>query len=425
MSSGAVHPLPATALVVDDDDFVRAVVVQMLRRMGISTVHAAESGSNGAEVLRREGPLELIVCDLMMPTGDGLDLMHDIVMLSPNSRLILMSSADARVLRTAREVAQSRGLRILGSLAKPVSIAGLTALLNRDAAAAKPAAPAPAEPAAAEITPEELKAALSDGELGVAMQPQLCLRCRQIVGAEALVRWHSPTRGTVGPDQFLPQLTRAGLMSELTEFVMQAAIGHCGRWKRQGLDIRVAINFSSETLADRNLPDRIAALAGAAGVQPSRIVAEVTESGLLEDSADPQEIMTRLRLRDIELSIDDFGTGYSTLERLRRLPFTEFKIDRQFVSAALADVEARRIVESNVNLAHSLGLLAVAEGVETEADLELMAQLGCDIAQGFFIARPMPADELVAWSKINDGRPCAVAVDSTCPFAHDCKLAQS
>lgn len=423
MIAGETANVPATALVVDDDDFVRAVVVQMLRRIGIANVHTAESGASGAEVLRREGALELIVCDLMMPTGDGLDLMHDIVTLSPNSRLILMSSADARVLKTAREVAQSRGLNILGSLAKPVSVAGLTALLNRTPASARHADTMPTT-AAADVTADELRTALREGQLSVAMQPQLCLRCRQIVGAEALVRWHSPARGAVAPDQFLPQVTQAGMMGELTEFVMQTAIAHCGQWKRQGLDIRVAINFASETLADRELPNRIAELAAAAGVSAARIVAEVTESGLLADSVDPQEVMTRLRLRDIELSIDDFGTGYSTLERLRRLPFTEFKIDRQFVSMALADEQARRIVESNINLAHGLNLLAVAEGVETEGDLELMAQLGCDIAQGFFIARPMPAEELVAWSAVNDSRPCAVATGTVCPFADDCKLVQ-
>lgn len=412
---------PRTALVVDDDEFVRGVVAQMLRRSGVGVIHLAGNGREAVESLRSDGAVELIVCDLMMPTSDGLELMHDISLFSADSRLILMSSADARVLRTAREIAEARGLRVLGVLGKPVRLSDLVQLLRRDLAAPV-AAPSPV-PASTPMAPEELRRALRDREFCIVVQPQICLRSGRIVGAEALVRWHSPTRGTVGPDRFLPQMQAAGLIDELTDKVMAAAIAACGQWRQRGLDTRVAINFAAGTLADRRLPDRIAALSATAGVATSRIVAEVTESGDLDGGADPTEVMTRLRLRAVELSIDDFGTGYSTLDRLQRLPFTEFKIDRRFVANAVNDEQARHIVESNIELAHRLGLHTVAEGVETREDLDLMTRLGCDVAQGYYIARPMPPEQFPDWSADQERKACA-DLRARCPLADCCKLAQ-
>lgn len=407
---------PKSALVVDDDDFVSGVVAQMLRRQGLDSVNVAANGQQAAELLRRDGAVDLIVCDLMMPASDGLELMHDIALFSRLSRLIVMSSADERVRRTACEVASGHGLSVLGSLGKPITPAALTALLRKPGN--PPASDAVIMPA---VTMEELTLALAGDQFQIVVQPQLCLRTGRIVGAEALVRWLSPTRGTVTPDNFLPAVSRAGLMPQLTEVVLRAAIACCAAWHRSGLDVRISINFEAATLADRELPQRIVDLCRDADLLPSRVVAEVTENGLFKTGADPLEVMARLRLRDIELSIDDFGMGYSTLDRLQKLPFTEFKIDRQFVSIALGDQQARAIVESSILLAQKLGLRSVAEGIETEADYALMAKLGCDVAQGYYIARPMAPEQFATWSA---GHHCKACPDTEppCPFAHDCKL---
>lgn len=420
MTQAWLGELPRTALVVDDDDFVRGTIAQMLRRLGVADVRTADDGHHACESLSREGPAELIVCDLMMPGGDGIEMMSEVGRLSPAGRLVLVSSAETKLLRSAREVAEGQGLDVLGVLSKPVRQSDLGALLGR---APQPTrASAPARIADAPLDETLLRAALLAGEFSIEVQPQLCLRTQRVIGVEALVRWNSPTMGRLPPDRFLPPMARAGLMASLTDLVLRAAIRCCGDWHRQGLELRMAINFSPDTLADQGLPGRIVALATAAGFAPSYIVVEVTESGVMQDSQESLGVLTRLRLRGLELSIDDFGTGYSTQERLQRIPFTELKIDRRFVSAALADPEARGIVESNINLARSLGLRTVAEGVETAEDLRLMRALGCDSAQGYHIARPMPPAQLPAWLATQK-LLCCLHQEPACPVAHDCKLA--
>jgi len=412
---------PRTALVVDDDDFVRSAIAQMLCRLGIAEVRTADSGEHACESLQRDGPAELIVCDLMMPGGDGIEMMSRVVQLSPQGHVVLVSSAEAKLLRSAHELAQEQGVQLLGVLSKPVRQAELGALLGH---LPLPRSVPAAAPTAAVETLEavQLRAALQAREFHIEVQPQLCLRTLHVVGTEALVRWHSPRWGALSPEQFLPALTRAGLMGPLTDQILRQSIEALGAWRRQGHDLRIAINICPETAGDRGLPARIGALAAEIGVEPSRIVIEVTESGLMQESFQPLEVLTRLRLHGMELSIDDFGTGYSTLERLQRFAFTELKIDRRFVAAAASDAEARGIVESNVGLARSLGLRTVAEGIETAADLRLMIELGCDSAQGYYIARPMPPALLPAWLHSQRMLSC-LHQHPACPVAHDCVLA--
>lgn len=412
--------LPRTALVVDDDEFVRGTVAQMLRRLGVASVRSADDGPHACETLSRDGPAELIICDLMMPGGDGVEMMSEVSRLNPAVRLVLMSSAEAKVLRSARELAEGQGLDVLGVLNKPVRQSELLALLERRPQPHRPAATATR--AAPSLSESQLRLALMAREFAIEVQPQLCLRTQRIVACEALVRWYSPTLGRLPPDLFLPAMAQAGLMEELTAQVLEAAVRSCADWMRQGLDLRIAVNFSPDTLDDPRLPQQLTALTTAAGFDPSRIVVEVTESGLMQNSQESLGVLTRLRLRGVELSIDDFGTGYSTMERLQRIPFTELKIDRRFVSVALADAEARGIVEANVSLARSLELRTVAEGVETIEDLRLMRALGCDSAQGYFIARPMPPAELPRWLAGQRLLSC-LEQQPPCPVAHDCKLA--
>nr|WP_277346233.1 EAL domain-containing response regulator [Solimonas marina] len=379
-------------MVVDDDDFVRRVVMQILQRQGVPELRSASDGVQAADVLRRYGGVDLIVCDLMMPGSDGLELMHDIAHLSPGSHLVLMSGADERVLRAARDVAAGRGLHVLGSLAKPVTPAALAALLQA------PDHNGPTDSAAPPaIDDAELRQAFEAGQFRLRMQPQVQLTTGRVIGAEALVYWQSPTRGIVEPLRFLPAIERAGWTDRLADVVLHTAIASCGEWRRQGLDARVSINFEASTLSDRQLPQRILDACRAADLAPSRITVEITEGGLLDSRHDPLEVMARLRLREIGLSIDDFGTGWSTLERLQKLPFTELKLDRQFVSRALHDEQARAIVEAGIGLAKRLGLRSVAEGVASAADYALMSDLGCDFAQGYHIARGVAPEQFPHW----------------------------
>ncbi|HWO12418.1 MAG TPA: EAL domain-containing protein, partial [Polyangiaceae bacterium] len=181
------------------------------------------------------------------------------------------------------------------------------------------------------------------------------------------------------------------------DWVIREAIRQAALWRRNGLDIGVSVNLSAQTLRELDLPDRIVASTEQAGLNPARITLEITESGMTDDVDSLLDITTRLRIKGFLLAIDDFGTGFSSLTQLKRLPFTELKLDRTFVSGAATDGDARSLLESSVNLAKRLQLKTVAEGIETEDEWNLLVWMGVDLGQGYYMARPMPADQLLPW----------------------------
>jgi diguanylate cyclase (GGDEF)-like protein len=243
----------------------------------------------------------------------------------------------------------------------------------------------------------ELRRAIEGGDLVLHYQPLLDYETRTIKGVEALARWQHPARGMVPPGDFIPLAERTGLIGPLTTWVLRAAVRQCAEWRAAGLDLRMAVNLSQRNLADPDLPDAVAALLAEWNVPASRLVLEVTESTLMSDPKLAIDTTERLRAMGIILAIDDFGTGYSSLAHLSRLPVEELKIDRSFVQQMAADSGDSAIVRSTISLAHELGLRIVAEGVEDEDTLILLQRLGADVAQGFFISRPLPPDGLVAW----------------------------
>lgn len=214
---------------------------------------------------------------------------------------------------------------------------------------------------------------------------------------ETLVRWRHPQDGMVFPDQFIGVAEAHGLIDDLTRVVLTGALAQAKVWQDAGWVLRVAVNVSMVSLTSLDFPDFVAGLAAQAGVPPQEVVLEVTESRLMRDLRAPLEILTRLRLKRFRLSIDDFGTGSSSLAQLRDLPFDELKIDKSFVHRAWTDETLRAMYDASLGLARQLGMEVVAEGVEDRNDWDLLRRTGCDLAQGYFIARPMPAADLSGW----------------------------
>jgi len=206
-----------------------------------------------------------------------------------------------------------------------------------------------------------------------------------------------PLDGMVFPDQFIGMAEAHGLIDALTHTVLVQSLADAATWRRQGLSLRVAVNVSMDNLTALEFPEFVTAQAQAAGIAPQMVVLEVTESRLMSDLRAPLEILTRLRLRRFRLSIDDFGTGHSSLAQLRDAPFEELKIDQSFVHGAHANETIRAIFLASLGLGKELGMEVVAEGVEDQADWDFLAHSGCDLAQGYFIARPMPAADLWTW----------------------------
>lgn len=409
-----------SALVVDDDEFVRGLVARQLRSLGQTQVATAGDAQSALSTLRSQH-FDLVVCDLMMPGTDGVELVRDLGLARPGIAVILISSADPKLLRTAHQLAQRRAVRVLGTLCKPVQAVALRKLVELLAVQEPQPAARNISHSSDEVDEAAVREALRLDQFSIVVQPQVCLHTGQMTGTEALVRWNSPELGLVTPNRFLGVMERCGLLDQLTDRVLRRAIEAAGQWQQQGISARIAVNFAPQSLSAEALPERIAELARASAIPASRLIVEMTEQRVLQDLSDNLEVLTRLRLRDIELSIDDFGTGYSSLDRLQKIPFTELKIDRCFVIAAERDSDARRIVESCVQLAHHLGLRTIAEGVETASTLELMKALGVDIVQGYYFAKPMAVEQLPQWSRQHAAvSGCDHA--PRCPRADQCKF---
>jgi diguanylate cyclase (GGDEF)-like protein len=243
----------------------------------------------------------------------------------------------------------------------------------------------------------ELRRAIEGGELRLYLQPKVDLRRNQVLAAEALVRWQHPTRGLVPPMQFIPFAEQTGFIRALTAWVIEASAQAAHEAEQQGLPLKISVNLSTRDLLDQDLPAKVAAQIGRHGVGPQALCLEITESAIMDDPQRALQTLETLSSMGFKLSIDDFGTGYSSLAYLKRLPVDELKIDRSFVMAMERDADDAKIVRSTIELAHNLGLSVVAEGVETGKAWKLLAALGCDEGQGYFIGRPMPAEQFMDW----------------------------
>jgi EAL domain-containing protein (putative c-di-GMP-specific phosphodiesterase class I) len=246
-------------------------------------------------------------------------------------------------------------------------------------------------------TLEQLRTALDTDQLDVHYQPKLDLRTGGVTGVEALVRWNHPERGLLYPDVFLPLAEQAGLMRRLALRVLERSLRDLKAWRAGGLDLSVAVNLSVSNLQDVALPEQVEMLLDAFDVPAASLILEITEDVLMADAARSQQVMAGLRRLGVRLSIDDYGTGYSSLSYLRALPVDELKLDRSFVSNLTSDERAAAIVRSTLQLSRDLGMGMVVEGVEDAATLTALRAWGCDFAQGYHIARPMPAERFLGW----------------------------
>ena len=243
----------------------------------------------------------------------------------------------------------------------------------------------------------ELRRAVEHNELRLHYQPKMSLQTDTVMEVEALLRWEHPQRGRVPPVDFIPFAEYTGYIRFVTHWVLGEAIAQSSRWSREGMPLRISVNISARDLMNRDLPDQIQALLHQHAVTPDMLCLEITESGFMEDPVYAQQVLDRLAGMGLKLSIDDYGTGYSSLSYIMKLPVHELKIDRSFVATMTEDPDLLTIVRSTIDLGHNLGLKVVAEGVEDAVGLQKLKDLGCDQAQGYFVSRPLPADDLSLW----------------------------
>jgi len=385
-------------LIVDDEPDIGAFIQDVAIEIGFEAT--ATHKPSTFEQLYSDN-FDIVILDLVMPERDGIELLRFMASQGSSAQIILISGYDNGVLHSAQKLASEQGLNVIRTLTKPILykdlerlLSGLQFPLNHRNIETR---------ALSQLsTIQELQQALTQNELQIYFQPKLAINTGKLVGTEALVRWNHPERGLLMPDTIIPLAEQGGLMDALTSEVLRQSFRQASEWLKQGLHIKIAVNMAPSNFKDLNLPEWVEEQTKKYQLHPGQIAFEITETTLMQELVKSLDILTRLRMKKVALSIDDFGTGYSSLTQLYRIPFSEIKIDRSFVMHATVEAEALAIIKMTIMLGHELGMTVVAEGVETQETWDLLSDTGCDVAQGYLIAKPMPADALTEWI-INQG----------------------
>lgn len=371
-------------LLASPDEALRRAFDDMCHERGFEMKQAGDEGQFHA--LRSEFLPTLIVLDLDGEL-DGMETLKALAKGGSPTPVVLTGACQSRIVDAAHRVGLARGLPMGTPLPKSADARRiLRTVLDSLHIEDRP------------ITGDDIELAIDTDDLQLYYMPLKHMRTGTVHSAEALLRWNHPDLGTpINPTRIVSVAENHGLMRRLTRWVIEHALKESSRWAREGWTFKMAVNVSSQELLEPGFVADVRELAAAADVPTDRLILELTESAALTERVEVLETVTSLRLAGVELGIDDFGKGYSSLDRLRRMPFSELKIDKDFVLNAFDDDETKVICKAMIDLGHSLGMDVVAEGVASRRAWELVDELGCDVAQGFFVGEPLPVEEFDAW----------------------------
>ena len=379
-------------LVIDDDQVVGEIVSALAKAMGLHC-DVAKSPDSFFDLVAPE--TSLILLDLVMPEMDGIEILRLLGERKCKARIVLMSGINIRVIETAKKLAQTLGLTVVGHLQKPFPLSQLRDVLGTNLSPDAPRVPKEAPLIA--IPDEQLIQAFERNEFVLYYQPQISMETGMVTGVEALSRWQHPELGLVFPDNFISRIETLGLMDRFCWITAERALHEVKQFEGpDGFLPRLAINVSVSSLRDLKFPDIFMDLAKKHDFPAERIVLEITESGLIEFAL-ALDVLTRLRMRNFQLSIDDFGTGYSMMKQLQNVPAIELKIDKTFVMNMHGNHSDLVMVEKIIEMGHELDMEVIAEGVETKDQLDSLRQKGCDGVQGYLFSRALPPAEMVRW----------------------------
>ncbi|MBC06857.1 EAL domain-containing response regulator [Thalassospira sp.] len=372
-------------LIIDDETDMSEFVADAVTAIG----HNAVAVSDADDFVRAYSTaFDVIILDLFMPKLDGIEIIRFLHENRSSASLILMSGKDKSILHSASELASARNIEVLGVLEKPFTIDQLEAVLRKFV----PHKYRPQDTPSALPTEKGLRRGIEQREFFLAYQPQFDFKTGKIAGVEALLRWQHPTRGLIHPGLFIPLAEQSGLINQLTEYVLEEAMSQMAKWRDH--DITMSINVSPTTVVDLDMPEKLDDMIKARDIAPEKIIIELTETAIMENVSSYMDILTRLRMKNFNLSIDDFGTGYSSMQQLVRVPFNELKIDQSFIRQALTDRECQAVAQMSLSLAHGLNMRVVAEGIEDQETYDWLKELGCEIGQGFLMSRPISPEEI-------------------------------
>lgn len=407
--------MPSRLLILDDDPVIGLLMQQIAECLGM-VVRVTQDSATFFQLAEQWRP-DIIVLDLIMPGMDGVQVMGGLESRQCTSRIILSSSVGNRVLEAAGRSAAEHGLNMTGVLPKPFSPLEFRTLLTSEFMDSH--APAGCRSKEGNPTPQptldDLRQALDNHDIHVVFQPKVSCRTGDVAGFEALARWSHPQLGMVSPERFIALAESGGYINRLTEQVLDQALGWFGKVRHASgplsdtmlapscLDqLTLSVNISALSLRHASFLEWVIRRVQEKGLPTDRLIFELTESSAMEGSVTELDMLTRLRMKGFHLSIDDFGTGFSSLSQLARLPFSEVKVDKSFVMSAMTSRESCAVIESIIALGHSLGLQVTAEGIEDAATLLYLRDLGCDLLQGYYLARPMTAEQTIDWLRQYD-----------------------
>jgi len=382
-------------LIVEDEPFILKLMKRQLNNYGSNNIDVATDGKEAIDKLDDNNNYDLIISDLNMPNIDGIELMRRLSDRRYNGGIILVSGEDEKLLDIAKVLANALRLTLNGVLKKPVQLNQLVGLLEKNTKNDRPVV----KGNDFHVTESDIKEAIDNLDIVPYYQPRISLSTMMPVSVEALARWEHSIYGQIQPGLFVHIAEKSTVAQSLTQTMLKQSIDNYEKWQLNNIDLKIAVNTTVHDIEDIHFPEMVELLANSNNMPMSNIVLELTESMLMKRIEKALDTFIRLRLKGATLSVDDFGTGYSNLALLKKTPFTELKIDRSLVQNAHQDPDGYAILEASIVMGKKLGMHVIVEGVESIEELEMAKQLGADEAQGFYIAKPMPASDITEWVK--------------------------
>lgn len=395
--------MSAQIFIMDDESEYGELIMEVAQMQSLIAV-ANQDPLKFEEKLAEQPNVDLLFLDLNMPNRDGIEILRSLASMDFKGRIVLMSGFDESVLSTAYELAEVYGLLLLSPLSKPFSIHDVIGIFSKHLIGVAPSNSLNdgLNPGPEVMSIEAIVLALEEGRVCMHYQPQISLSDYSVVGYESLVRLVDEGGKLCYPGQFIEVIEQHAKTELLLEKVCeQVCIDYQSHLQLLG-DFTVSINVSALDLDDLEFPEKFARKIQCSNLRPSNVVIEITESRAIQQITAGLDILARLRLKGFHLSIDDFGTGSAVLSNIKKMPFTELKIDKSFVDKVLSDERTLSLTQSLIDMGHNLKMTLVAEGIEDIETARFLQKMGCDIAQGYYFARPMPADEVSNWLNQRD-----------------------